>query len=361
MSQKPIEVKAALPNSMRKSAIPTSKDVAKRAGVSQSTVCRVYDKQWDGKVKEATRMKVLNAAAALGYNPNALARSLTAQTTGIIGVVVSKTFNEFYYDILCRLTNELQAHGMRVMVYNAEPYGDLYDVLCKLVEYRVDGVIVTAASVTSKVPKLDFDLKIPMVLLNIYTEQPVFNSVYCENYKGAYQMAEFLTERGCTNFAYVSAQNSRFYDVATRRLGFLDGLERCGIDNCQIEHGDYTYESGKAAARRLLSMDHRPDTIFCAGARMAFGVMDVARNDFGLNVPEELSVAGYDDFPQVRLDAYQLTCLKQPSAAMVKESVRILLSEISSVPTDAVQVIKLMPEIVVRHSVRNCESLTSVK
>lgn len=87
---------------------PTSRDVALRAGVSQSSVCRVFDSKWSDRISPALRERVLSAAKELGYSPNALARSLTANRSGIIGVVVSEDFNEFYYDLLRRITNELR-------------------------------------------------------------------------------------------------------------------------------------------------------------------------------------------------------------------------------------------------------------
>ena len=118
---------------------PTSRDVALRAGVSQSSVCRVFDSKWSDRISPALRERVLSAAKELGYSPNALARSLTANRSGIIGVVVSEDFNEFYYDLLRRITNELQQMDMRVMIFNAAPYREIKQVFQKLVEYRVDG------------------------------------------------------------------------------------------------------------------------------------------------------------------------------------------------------------------------------
>jgi Transcriptional regulators len=301
-------------------AIPTSRDVAKLAGVSQSSVCRVFDKKWADKISPKLEKRVREAAQALGYSPNALARGLTAQRSGIVGLVISEDFNDFYYDIMRRMTNELQMLGIRVMLFNASPHRNIDHVIRQLQEYRVDGILFTAASLSSKVSPLQCE--VPLVLVNVYTDTPFCSSVICDNFGGSKEMASYLYECGGRDFLYVSAENSRYYDVSDRKSGFLAGLREKGITECRIERGDYSYESGKEIGRRLFCGSKRPDTIFSCGSRMAFGIMDVARYEFGIRIPEDLSVAGYDDLVMTDLDAYGLTCVQQPSQALAKTAVR---------------------------------------
>lgn len=332
----------------------TSRDVARLAGVSQSSVCRVFDERWASKISPALREKVLSAAQELGYCPNAIARSLTAQRSGIIGVIISEYFNEFYYDLMRRITNELQAQGMRVMLFNAEPYRDVKQVLRSLVEYRVDGIIVTAAAISSVAEATFQDVSIPLVLVNIYSRTPFCSSVTCDNYVGSQNMAAYLVRSGARRFAYISAENSKYYDISDRREGFLAGLRQNGIQDCIMESGDYTYESGKEAARRLLDRPDRPDTIFACGSRMAYGVMDVARYEYGLRIPEDLSVAAYDDTFASALDSYRLTTVQQPSQELARTAIRLIRQEIEG--PAPIETVYAVPSLKIRDTVRRPNS-----
>ncbi len=328
----------------------TSRDVAKRAGVSQSSVCRVFDERWNSKVSPALREKVLAAARELGYCSNAIARSLTAQHSGIIGVIISEDFNEFYYDVMRRITNSLQELGMRVMLFNAAPYRDVKQVLRSLLEYRVDGIIVTAAAISTVAEATLQESPVPLVLVNIYSRTPFCSSVICDNYSGSQNMADYLVRSGGQRFAYISAENSKYYDISDRREGFLNGLRRHGVYDCILESGDYTYESGKEAARRLLDRPDRPDTIFSCGSRMAYGVMDVARYEYNLKIPEELSVAAYDDTFASALDSYRLTTVQQPSQELSRTAIRLIRQAIEG--PSPIETVYAMPSLEIRGSVR---------
>lgn len=334
---------------------PTSRDVATLAGVSQSTVCRVFDSKWSDRISPKTRERVLTAARELGYSPNAIARSLTANRSGIIGIVVSEDYNDFYYDLLRMITNELQKLDMRVMLFNAAPYQEIQTVFQKMTEYRVDGVIVTAAAISNVAKPFYLERSVPMVLVNIYSTEPFCDSVITDNYNGSRDMARYLYRCGCRNFAYVSAGKSRYFDVPDRQRGFEDELAGKPDVTCQICTGDYSYASGQEIARELLAQAERPDCVFCSGSRMAYGVMDVARQEFGISVPEQLSVAAYDDMATSVLGSYQLTAVQQDSAQLARRSVELLLNNINGVGADEIENISVPTALAIRGSVRSPE------
>lgn len=338
---------------------PTSRDVALRAGVSQSSVCRVFDSKWSERISPALRQRVLSAAKELGYSPNAIARSLTANRSGIIGVIVSEDFNEFYYDLLRRITNELQKLDMRVMLFNAAPYREIKQVFQKLAEYRVDGVIVTAAAISNVAEPFYLDRAIPMVLVNIYSREPFCDSVITDNYAGSNQMARYLYQCGCRNFVYVSAEKSRYFDVPDRKIGFLDYIQQKGDASCRHIAGDYSYRSGQEIARALLSEPNLPDCIFCSGSRMAYGIMDVARYEFGISIPEKLSVAAYDDLDTSALGSYQLTAVQQQSEGLAQTAVRLLQKAIDGTASGEIETIQIPPSLVIRRSVHCAASAGS--
>ena len=330
----------------------TSRDVALLAGVSQSSVCRVFDPKWSDRISPKLRDRVLSAARELGYSPNAIARSLTANRSGIIGIIASEDFNEFYFDLVRRITNELQKLDMRVMLFNAAPYHDIQQVFRKMTEYRVDGVIATAAAISNVAKPFYQERTVPMVLVNIYSTEPFCDSVVTDNYNGSRDMAQYLYERGYRRFAYVSAENSRYFDVPDRKSGFMDYLVDKPDAHCQCFAGDYSYRSGQEIGRVLLAQETRPDCVFCSGSRMAYGIMDTARQEFGLSIPEDLAVTGYDDLDASALGSYQLTAVQQNSEQLAKATVEQLLTHINGAGPEEIQSIRVPASLVIRHSAR---------
>lgn len=332
--------------------LPTSRDVALLAGVSQSSVCRVFDKKWSDRVSPALYERVMAAAKELGYSPNAIAHTLTARQSGIIGVIVSEDFNEFYYHLLSRITNELQTLNMRVMLFNAAPYRDINEVFDKLTAYRVDGIIVTAAAISNEAEPFSRALPIPLVLVNIYSKAPFCNSVLTDNYLGSKKMAGYLYDCGCRDFLYVSAEKSRYFDIPDRKAGFIDGLNAKGCTSCRLMAGDYSYRSGQEIAREIFSGGKRPDCIFSCGSRMAYGIMDTARFEFGLSIPDDVSVAAYEDTFASALDAYCLTSVQQPIDELAHAAISLLCRQLSG-NTATVETMYTTPVLKIRRSVKD--------
>lgn len=328
----------------------TSRDVAKMAGVSQSSVCRVFDQNWDGKISSKVRKKVMEAAQELNYCPSAIARSLTANRSGIVGIVVSEEFNQFYYDLLCRMTNQLQKIGMRVMLYNAEPYRDLDYVLEALREYRVDAVFITAAAISREAPPINIKFPVPFILMNIYAIQPFCTSVLTDNFDGSRRMALYMVKQGCKNFIYVTARKSKYFDVDLRRQGFLDGLAEFQMKDCTILDGDYSYESGKLLAKEIFENHGNHPSIFCSGSRMAYGIMDVAREQYQKLAVKDYSIAAYEDTFASGLDAYRLTSVQQDIDAMVEKGV-VLMQQALEGQSQSTKPVLIPAKLKIRQSV----------
>ncbi|MDR2932683.1 MAG: LacI family transcriptional regulator [Oscillospiraceae bacterium] len=307
----------------------TSIDVAKLAGVSQTSVSRVFNREWDDRVSDELRNKVLCAAEELGYSPNAIARGLIIQKTGIIGIVLADEFSVFYHHILSKLTNAFQQHDMRVMAFNIAPENDINQIITRLNQYQVDGIVITSAAMTQVMSEHWIQSGLPLVVLNAHMPETVCNSVYCDNFGATGQMAKHLYETGKRKFAYVSSGRSRYSDHIQRKQGFLNGLSQLNINDCKVFEGDFSYESGLEAGRTLFSENDFPDAVFCCGELMALGVMDVVRNEFGLRIPEDVAVAGYDDSFAASLGSYQLTAVHQPMDRMVADTTELLLNQIN--------------------------------
>ncbi len=327
--------------------IVTSIDVARRAGVSQSTVSRVFSA--DDKVSSETRSRVLEAARELGYQPNAIARSLTTQRTNIIGIV-THIGSPFYPYVLEKFTRRLQEMSLQTLLFSVRPNQEVDDLLPLVMRYRLDGLIVTSASLSSRVADECERRRLPLILFNRYVLGANVSAVCCDNVEASRLVANLLLDAGHRRLAHIAgaAHTSTNRD---REKGFADRLRERGYTDWLRDEGDHTYESGRQAARRLFDRPDRPDAIFCISDIVAFGAVDAARYDCGLRVPEDVSIIGFDDLPTAAWPAYSLTTIREPVNRMIDETLGLLDQRLEDPAAEPV--LKLLPgELVVRGSAR---------
>ena len=305
----------------------TSQDVARRAGVSQSAVSRVFTP--GASFSEKTAAKVRKAANELGYRPNVLARSLITGRSRIVGLVVAYLENYFYPDALERLSNALQAEGYHVLVFFAQQTaGDIEDILQEIVDYQVDAIIVASVALSSQLATRCRAAGIPVVLFNRSQDGPRLPTVTSDNFSGGREIAGLLAAGGHRRIGYIAGWEGASTQ-RDREAGFLSGLRDAGIESCAREVGDYHYGRAQAAARRMFGRPDRPDAVFVANDHMAFAAMDVLRFELDLRIPDDVSVVGFDDVPPAAWPAYDLTTVRQEASAMVVETVRLLLANIA--------------------------------
>jgi DNA-binding LacI/PurR family transcriptional regulator len=326
----------------------TSIDVAKLAGVSQSAVSRTFTP--GASVAPETRSRVLAAARELGYRPNAIARSLITSRSRMIGVVMAYLDNLFYPDVLEELAERLQDRGYQVLLFTGFKDRDSDPVMGQILQYQVDGLILASTTLSSALSEECAAAGVPIVLFNRTTERDAVSSVTSDNRAGGRRIAEFLVAGGHSRCAFVAgtAASSTNRD---RETGFCEGLESAGIWELVRVAGHYSREAAAQAARQLFSRRLRPDAVFCANDHMAVAVLDVARHEFGLSVPEDVSIVGYDDAQPARWPAYALTTVEQPVDEMVDRTLDILMGQIEG--ADSLPRHEIVPgELVVRRSAR---------
>lgn len=302
----------------------TSIDVARVAGVSQSTVSRTFGS--GAKVSAESREKVLTAARELGYKPNVIARSLITHRTNIIGIVMADFTNPFYTNILEKLTQELHGIGLQVLLFNVAPDQDIDDMLPLVLQYQVDAIVITSATLSSEMADECARLGTPVILFNRYIPGANASAVSCDNVAGGRQAADLLLEAGYRRLAYVAGKEHTSTNV-DREQGFSDRMREQGQSDWIREPGAYTYESGHRAALRLLERDDPPEGVFVANDIMALGVIDRAR-ELGIAVPDELAVIGFDDIPAASWPAYSLTTIRQPVNRMIEATLELLIERI---------------------------------
>ena len=309
----------------------TSQEVARLAAVSQSAVSRAFTP--GASVSKLTREKVMRAAKRLGYRPNAIARSLITKRSRMIGVVMSHLDNQFYPMVLERLSQRLQTEGYHVLLFindNGQTGKTLQDIL----QYQVDGIVMASTVLSSALARDCAKVGIPVVLFNRVTRQAandkhLASGVTSDNQNGGRQVARHLLAAGYRRLAYIAGAEDSSTSME-REAGFCAGLAELGTTCFARGVGHYSLEGGRAAARQMFKVAPalRPDAVFVGSDHMAIAVIDVLRQELGLNVPEDVGVVGYDNAPHAAWGAYQLTTVAQALEPMIEATVTLLLEQI---------------------------------
>lgn len=304
---------------------PTSYDVARMAGVSQSTVSRCF--RPGNSISAEKRKIILKAAAKLGYEPNVFASSLITKQSNLVAVLISNLTNLYYPQVLAELTQRLDEQGIRVLLFALQSEGDAGEVLPQLWRYRVDGAIAAARLTPEHVAQFARH-RVPVVLYNRYAEDDAVPSVVCDSLGGERMLVDRLVEAGHQRFAILSGPEDSY--VGNQRVqGALARLAHHGL-TADVLPGRFDHESGAEAMRRVMAMAQRPDALICANDLMAIGAIDAARDAFGLTIPGDLSIVGFDGVGPAAWPSYRLTTIRQPVRRMSEAAVTMLLERMAN-------------------------------
>jgi DNA-binding LacI/PurR family transcriptional regulator len=330
----------------------TSLDVARKAGVSQSAVSRVFTPGASASLKTTEKVKL--AAVELGYRPNVLARAMVSGKSRIVGLVVAYLENYFYPEALEKLSTSLQQRGYHVLIFMAgQTAGNIDDVVSEILDYQVDGIIAASVAMSSTLAQRCRDAGVPIVLFNRSQQGAGLSTVTSDNFSGGSKVGEFLLAGGHEKMGYIAGWEGASTQM-DREAGFTSALKAAGKNLFAREVGDFKMDSARDAAQRMFNHPDRPDAVFVCNDHMAFAVMDVLRSELGLSVPGDVSVVGYDDVPPAAWAGYDLTTVRQRANVMVAETVNILLEQIET-PGAVARNIEVSSPLVVRGSARKPE------
>lgn len=333
-----------------KRAKPTMQDIANAAGVSKATVSMVLNKK-DASISQATRERILAIADALNYIPNSIARSLSTNKSGTIGIMLPDIMNPFFSQIARAVEDAASEFDYNVIFCNMD--NDMtkevkYTKL--LVSKLVDGVIfVTGGRSPDSVQILE-DNHIPFVFVDRYVEgYEHYSGVYCHNQEGSYEGVEYLYRKGKRKIAFVTGDKT--LGVSKLRLeGFVEGAKKLGIYRDDfIFYSDFTIAGGKRVTEAILKADLEIDTIFYSNDLMAIGGMKTLMAA-GLRIPQDIGVMGYDDIDISSIMNPGLTTIRQPIYNMGKEACRLLIKAICG-QLDKQKIIRYEATIIERQSI----------
>ena len=311
-------------------AIPSAHDVARLAGVSQAAVSRAFTP--GACISDATRDKVLFAAKQLGYRPNLIARSLIKGRSDIIGVVVGNARNPFFTLALDLLSTRLRRARRHLLVFTGQS-NEYADVQVEdLLKYRVDGLILMWTSLSPALAEQCRKEGIPVVFLDSRASTTEgFVTVSGANSRGPALIADHLLQRGYRRIAFMAG----YQDSATNRereAAFTTRLISHGQAIPMRVVGNFRREPAREATRALLSLNSRPDAIFCANDEMALGALEVARYEFGIDVGRELGIAGFDDIGESSWPTFLLTTYSHPLEEMMDKLADVILDPVQYEP-----------------------------
>lgn len=297
-------------------------DVAARACVSLTTAARVFNKKWDGKVRDITRERVLAAAAELGYSgTDALGSALRTGSTKIVALVVGDTVGYLYSQVLLKFVEKLRESGRQVMIFEVNPAKNVAEILNQIQQYRLDAMIITATATQFSYVENLSESRTPIIFFNRQSRNNDLCAVYCDGKIASAKVAHYLMDHGHHHMALITG-NANIAKELEREDGFCQAVLARGGDILDIKAGDYTYDSGFHLCKQLLQKC-TPDAIFCAEDSIAMGAMDAAR-ELGFSVPEDISIMGFDHIEAGQYRSYRLATVAHPIDAMIQRTIDLL-------------------------------------
>lgn len=300
----------------------TSYDVATLAGVSQSAVSRCFKP--GASVSKATFARVMQAAHALDYTPNAAARSLNTRRSNQVALIVSPVVTLYYPEILSELSRQFGLHGIRILLFPLAREGEVDQTLADVWQHQVDGAVVAARLSADQVA--EFERRgIPFVLFNRNLRDRMVNAVVCDQVEAARVLVSRLAAGGHKRFSMIEGPHDSVI-ANDRSRGVSERLAELSLAPPLIVSGTYDYDSGGRGLREIISkLGEVPDAVICGNDLMAIGCLDTARHDMKLSVPGQLSITGFDGVAQASWLSYRLTTLRQPVQTMTLAATEMLV------------------------------------
>jgi DNA-binding LacI/PurR family transcriptional regulator len=303
----------------------TIKDIARRAGVSHSTVSRALHSSPLISAETTERIRLI--AQEMGYHPSAAARSLKTNQTKALGVIVRNIDDPFFSEILQGIEDVAQSEGYSLFISSSQNETDRERLIVKAMrEHRVDGVIICSTAFETSQSRELLEQSVPIVVVNNQAAEDYRYSIYHDDVDGSRQITRHLIGLGHQRIAYLGNSTSG-RTTLDRLTGFKQEMEFAGLPVPeeyihQVAGGEP--EHGLAGLDHFLKLPHRPTALVCYNDMMAFGALRGLQLA-GVHVPEECSVTGFDN---IVLSAYTnppLTTFDQPKHFIGAEAARLLL------------------------------------
>jgi LacI family transcriptional regulator len=329
----------------------TLEDIAKQVGVSRATVSRVVN--GFPNITPEVRTKVLEAIQETGYHPNAAARSLASQRSGVIGLMLPRSVSTFFIDPFFPQLTQGIAYGCNkndltlslYLVSNKEDEEKIYPRISR--RGLLDGILVQAGQPDARMMEYLATSRVPNVILGRPFAPEGANYIDVDNVSAANTATRHLIKLGHKRVATITGERDSAVTI-DRLEGYKQAMKSAGfkIDESLIVEGDFTEPGGYSAMQRLL--EAKPDAVFAASDIMAVGAMNAVLAA-GLRIPEDIAFVGFDDVPIATMTKVKLTTIRQPILQFGIKAVELLIDVINNGKKPARR-ITLETELVIRES-----------
>jgi LacI family transcriptional regulator len=328
--------------------MPTVHDVAKRAGVAPITVSRVINNS--GYISEATRQRVEAIIKEIGYVPNTLARGLRSKRTNTLALIVTDITNP-YFTLMARGVEDVAGDSNYTVIYcntdESEAKEEKYANI--LAQRQVDGVLLVPAGGNDKTLKFLETNGINVVVIDRRVSGMKTDFVCSDSKDGSNRLIKLLLGLGHQRIAIITGPK-KVSTAVDRVTGYKQALTEAGlIENELVYYGSFNQQSGYEFTKRAMAQSPKPTAIFGANNFIMLGIIKALR-ELQLNVPEDVSVVGFDDFPESMLVRPFFTTATQPAYEMGRLAAELLLKRISGELSEEFQKIILPTEIIERES-----------
>lgn len=320
----------------------TSYDVAAAAGVAQSTVSRCF--LAGSEVSGTTRARVHEAAAALGYVPNAIARSLITRRSDMVALIVTDFTLRTNPAIVSGIGRALTAQGKQLLLMTADDPSGTGPAAEAALRYPLDGLVVATSLDDDEI--VPFQRRgVPVVSFNRPAPLPRMDRVATDHDGAAREVASLLHAAGHRRLLCVGGPPS--WPVNRERTrGFIEQARALGLTHVPLITVEQSYDRCRQDFVAHVKAYGAPDAVFCANDQFAFAVLDACRFDLGLQAPRDISVVGFDDVAEASHQSYDLTTVRQAIDEMSNSAVQLLLRRMGA--PEAKAQLRLLPGTLVR-------------
>ncbi|MEJ7723540.1 MAG: LacI family DNA-binding transcriptional regulator [Ilumatobacteraceae bacterium] len=318
-------------------------DVARRAGVSRSLVSLVM--RGSPHVSAERRSRVLGAAAELGYSPNAMARGLASRQSGVVAVLINDLHNPFFAEAFDGLASEAESMGYLLLLgAGSNQHGSEQVALDGFLEYRPDGIVLLSPRLPSSAI-VAVGARVPVVVVGRAVRADGVDCVMTDERKGAQLAVDHLAALGHRRIVHIDG--GRGAGAGPRRHGYRRAMTRSGLERfVEVLAGDFTERAGTQAVDALVGRRAMPTAVFAANDLVAVGAID-ALERAGHDVPEAVSVVGYDNTFFAHLGHISLTTVDQPREEMGRKALGLLADRIDG-KRGATELILTTPHLIER-------------
>ncbi|MCS4436556.1 LacI family DNA-binding transcriptional regulator [Aquiflexum gelatinilyticum] len=336
---------------MKKGHQVTMKEIAKKLGVSVSTVSRAMKDS--PELHPDTKKRIVDMAKSMNYQYNLLAQSLRISRSKVLGVIVPELTSHFFSSNISGIQDTAYKRGYNIMICQSnESFDQEKANIRTLVSSQVDGLLISLSRETKTYEHLQdiYDRGIPFIMFDRVTEEIPVSKITVDDAHGAYLVVKHLLDQGCRKIAYFSGPED-LYISKKRKEGYLEALAEYGLSEkeSKVYFTDLTPEMNRQVTIEMLESGDLPDAIFAMIDPVAVDVMIVLKEK-GIKIPEQIALAGFTNNPTSAVVEPSLTTVSQPGYEMGQLAANHLLDQLEEIVPDDPQSFVLLTTLVPRNS-----------